>query len=345
MDACSQTQRTPSVSVSLTQAVLLAAVRLGLDRESLLAASGLQEAQLGDPDARIDFPRQESLWGAIQSRLPSHEPGLALGRALSSASFSALGYLLQSSTTLGEALESGLRYQRLVGEGGQVTIEPQAEVIWVAYRPLNPEQPATRARALALLSFWARQLKALLPGLQLAGCRFMHRQPEHLDDYATAFACPLHFDTQDYALGLPKAMAGVALPQANASLRDLLRQHAEGLLARLPSASVSGRVVALLGEQLTRGEPGRAAVASELGLSERTLQRRLAEEGSSYQQLLADTRRQLAERYLSEGNLPATDIAALLGYSEPSVFFRAFRNWTRLTPGEYRQLRRRSDNS
>ncbi|WP_313462863.1 helix-turn-helix domain-containing protein, partial [Pseudomonas nitroreducens] len=110
------------------------------------------------------------------------------------------------------------------------------------------------------------------------------------------------------------------------------------------SASISGRVVALLGEQLARGEPGRASVASELGLSERTLQRRLAEEGSSYQQLLADTRRQLAERYLGEGNLPATDIAALLGYSEPSVFFRAFRHWTGLTPGEYRQRRRQSGN-
>lgn len=342
MDESSQTHRTPSVSASLTQAVLLAAARLGLDRAALLTASGLQEAQLGDPDARIDFPHQERLWDAIQARLPNPEPGLALGRALSPASFSALGYLLQSSTTLGEALESALRYQRLVGEGGHVTIEAQPEVIWVAYRPLNPEQSATRPRALALLGFWARQLKALLPGLQLAGCRFMHRQPEHIDDYAAAFACPLHFEAQDYALGLPKAMVGVALPQANAPLRDLLRQHAEGLLARLPSASVSGRVVALLGEQLTRGEPGRAALASELGLSERTLQRRLAEEGNSYQQLLADTRRQLAERYIGEGNLPATDIAALLGYSEPSVFFRAFRHWTGLTPGEYRQRRRHS---
>lgn len=343
MDESSHIHRTPSVSASLTQAVLLAAARLGLSRATLLAASGLQESQLADPDARIEFPRQERLWEAIQASLPNHEPGLALGRALSPASFSALGYLLQSSTTLGDALESALRYQRLVGEGGEVAVEAQQDVVWVAYRPLNPSQPATRARALALLGFWSRQLKALLPGLQLAGCRFIHSRPEHIDEYETAFACPLQFGAPDYALGLPKAMVGATLPQANAPLRDLLRQHAEGLLARLPSASVSGRVVALLGEQLTRGEPGRAALASELGLSERTLQRRLAEEGSSYQQLLADTRRQLAERYLSEGNLPATDIAALLGYSEPSVFFRAFRHWTGQTPGEYRQLRRHAN--
>jgi AraC-like DNA-binding protein len=95
-------------------------------------------------------------------------------------------------------------------------------------------------------------------------------------------------------------------------------------------------VVALLGEQLAHGEPDRAQLASTLHLSERTLQRRLADEGCSYKQLLNDTRQQLAERYLSSGDLPAAEIALLLGYSEPSVFFRAFRQWTGLTPGEYR---------
>ncbi|MDN6855384.1 AraC family transcriptional regulator [Pseudomonas sp. CAN2814] len=343
MEACTQSQRPPSVSASLTQAILLAAVRLGLSRDELLAASGILETQLSDPDARVDFGCQELIWQTIQSTLSADEPGIALGRALSPASFSALGYLLQTSTTLGDALESALRYQRLVGEGGQVAIEAQAEIVWVTYCPLNPERPATRARALALLGFWARQLKALLSGLQLAGCRFMHSQPERLADYETAFGCPLQFDAANYALGLPRELIDAPLPQANPPLRDLLRQHAEGLLARLPSASISGRVVALLGEQLSRGEPGRAALASELGLSERTLQRRLAEEGSSYQQLLADTRRQLAERYLGDGNLPATDIAALLGYSEPSVFFRAFRHWTGLTPGEFRQRKRQAE--
>ena len=341
MEARTHTQRPPSVSASLTQAVLLAAVRLGLDRDALLAASGIQEVQLSDPDARIDFSRQELMWRAIQENLGGGEPGLALGRALSPASFSALGYLLQTSATLGDALEAATRYQRLVGEGGQVAVEAQAEVAWIVYRPLNPDSPATRARALALLVFWTRQLRTLLNGLQLAGCRFIHSPPKRLMDYQAAFGCPLRFDAPDYALGLPKALIDAPLPQANPPLRDLLRQHAESLLARLPSTSVSARVVARLGEQLARGEPGRAALAGELGLSERTLQRRLAEEGSSYQQLLADTRRQLAERYLDEGSLSAADIAALLGYSEPSVFFRAFRHWTGLTPGEYRQRQRR----
>jgi len=332
----------PSVSAGLTRAVLLAAERLGLARADLLRQAGLDEAQLADPDARVAFDNQQALWACIQDHLAAPEPGLALGTALSSGAFSVLGYLLQTSATLGEALQAGLRYQRLIGEGGEVLLGEEGELLWVRYRPLHPQLPATRARTLALMGFWVRQLRALLPGFALAGCRFIHPQPDDLGPYRAHFGCPLQFDAEDYALGLPRRLLGHALAQSNPPLRQLLLQHAESLLARLPSASMQARVTALLGAQLSRGEPGRAVLAQALGMSERTLQRRLADEGSSYQQLLAGTRRQLAERYLEEGQLPATDIAVLLGYSEPSVFFRAFRHWTGLTPGEYRQRAARS---
>ena len=104
-----------SVSASLTQVVLHAAVALGLPRAALLQDSGLAEADLNAPDARIPFTRQEALWHSIARHLDTPEPGLALGRALAPGQFSVLGYLLQSSPTLGEALEAELRYQRLVG--------------------------------------------------------------------------------------------------------------------------------------------------------------------------------------------------------------------------------------
>lgn len=328
----------PSVNAGLTQAVLVAAERLGLVRRDLLAGAGLEERQLADPDGRIAFRAQEALWGCIQARLGHPEPGLAIGASLSSASFSVLSYLLQTSATLGEALEAALRYQRLAGEGGELLMSEAGEQVWMSYLPLHPRAPSTRARSLALMAFWTQQLQGLLQEFALSGCRFIHAAPAWQELYRERFACPLQFDASEYAIGLPRQLLARQLPQANPPLRNLLRQHADSLLAKLPSASMRARVTALLSSQLSRGEPGRAALAQELRLSERTLQRRLAEEGSSYQQLLADTRRQLAERYLQEGLLPATDIALLLGYSEPSVFFRAFRHWTGQTPGEYRQL-------
>lgn len=324
-----------SVSASITLAVLHAAVRLGLGREALLVSCGLTEEQLADPDARVPFTTQEHLWQLLSS-LPLAEPGLAIGVNLAPGPFSVLGYLLQSSQTLNDALNAGMRYQRLVGEGGEMHMQELAEGLQIQYRPLHPSLPATRTRVLALMACWVQMFNPLLEDFHLLSAQFAHEQPEDLSPYRQIFACDLQFNCAEYAVVLPHDLRRSNLIQANQPLEDLLRQHAEALLARLPSQGLSTRVVALLGEQLAHGEPHRGELARALNLSERTLQRRLTDEGCSYQQLLNDTRRQLAERHLSSGKLPAAEIALLLGYSEPSVFFRAFRQWTGLTPGEYR---------
>jgi AraC-like DNA-binding protein len=326
----------PSVSASLSLAVLHAAERLGLCRTALLEAANLAASSLDDPDARIPLHQQQALWAAITTQLSHCEAGLAIGKALAPGQFSVLGYLLQSSTTLAAALQAAQRYQRLVGEGGEISVREEGAQVWLVYQAVQPEQVATRTRVLALMAFWQSLMAPLLSDWQLLGARFMHAAPSELAVYQQLFVCPLTFNASDYALALPRALLYAPLAQANAPMQNLLREHAEALLARLPSASLSARVVALLSAQLSQGEPDRQQLAQTLNLSERTLQRRLAEEGNSYQQLLNDTRRQLAERHLRDGRLAATEIALLLGYSEPSVFFRAFRQWTGLTPGEYR---------
>jgi AraC-like DNA-binding protein len=324
-----------SVSASITLSVLHAAARLGIDRNQLMQACNLDEAQLSNPDARVPFSTQEKLWEQLNG-MDHPEPGLAIGSNLTPGHFNVLGYLLMSSATLGEAIAAGLRYQRLVGDGGELCLLEQGDELQLLYRPVHPGAPQTRTRVLALMACWIQMLRPLLDNWQLLRAQFTHAQPDSLENYQQIFACPLQFAASDYGLILPKALAAAPLTQANPPLQTLLRQHAESLLARLPSESIRARVVALLGEQLARGEPDRSQLASTLNLTERTLQRRLAEEGSSYKQLLNDTRQQLAERHLSSGDLPAAEIALLLGYSEPSVFFRAFRQWTGLTPGEYR---------
>jgi AraC-like DNA-binding protein len=325
-----------SVSASLSLAVLHAAERLGLCRNELLAAAQLSASHLDDPDARVPLLQQQALWAAIAAQLPHCEAGLAIGTALAPGQFSVLGYLLQSSSTLAAALHAVQRYQRLVGEGGEISVHEEGTQVWLVYQAVQPEQLATRTRVLALMAFWQSLMSPLLSDWQLLGARFMHAAPSELSAYQQLFACPLSFNASDYALALPRSLLDAPLAQANAPMQNLLREHAEALLARLPSASLSARVVTLISAQLSHGEPDRQQLAQALNLSERTLQRRLADEGNSYQQLLNDTRRQLAERHLRDGRLAATEIALLLGYSESSVFFRAFRQWTGLTPGEYR---------
>lgn len=331
--------RNASVSASLAIAVLLAAERLGLARDELLRHCELAPEALSDPDGRIPFCQQQRLWQAVAERLTLAEPGLAIGANLSPGQFSVLGYLLQSSPTFGAALDAALRYQRLAGEGGTLLLERHEHELKLIYRPLDPGSLATRTRVLALMHGWQRLIRPLLGTLPVRRIDLALPEPADPSPFVEAFAAPLRFAAEDFALVLPAEVERDPLPQGNLGLQHVLQKHADNLLARLPSESLGSRVVALLSAQLAQGEPDRNALATQLGLSERTLQRRLAEEGGSYQRLLIDTRRQLAEHHLADSDLPATEIAILLGYSEPSVFFRAFRQWTGLTPGEYRSRR------
>ncbi|MCY1560941.1 HTH-type transcriptional regulator VirS [compost metagenome] len=107
-------------------------------------------------------------------------------------------------------------------------------------------------------------------------------------------------------------------------------------LARFSESRVTHLARQVLCRLLPQGEPKREAVAQALHLSQRTLQRRLQEEATSFQHLLDDTRRELAEQYLAQPNLTLLEVAYLLGFADPSNFFRAFRRWFDITPGEYR---------
>ena len=120
--------------------------------------------------------------------------------------------------------------------------------------------------------------------------------------------------------------------------RVLLRNDPRTLdqLARFSESRVTHQARQVLCRLLPQGEPKRETVAQTLHLSQRTLQRRLQEEGTSFQALLDVTRRELAEQYLAQPNMTLLEIAYLSGFADPSNFFRAFRRWFDETPGEYR---------
>jgi AraC-like DNA-binding protein len=117
----------------------------------------------------------------------------------------------------------------------------------------------------------------------------------------------------------------------------LAAQHADQMLARIDaSKSVSHETARRLAERLAAGEPAQAAIAKQMGMSERTLQRRLQSEGTSFNRLLEDARRSIAMGYLADRKLAAYEVSFLLGYAEPATFFRAFKRWTGQTPQQYR---------
>jgi AraC-like DNA-binding protein len=166
---------------------------------------------------------------------------------------------------------------------------------------------------------------------------FASPRPRSIADHRWFFRAPLQFGRPRNALVFMRAALDLPLRKAEPELREVLERRVRDVIARLPPMdSLAGRARFRLREALDHGRPTAASVGRQLGLSERSLHRRLRDEGTTLRRLLDGLRLDLAERYLREG-VSINETAFLLGYSEASAFQRAFRRWTGSTPAAYRR--------
>jgi len=154
------------------------------------------------------------------------------------------------------------------------------------------------------------------------------------------FGCPVRFGAKANRLVLEAADLAIPFVSYNRELLEMLSPALEKALAEhQKGASLAERVKWLMKKRLATKRPDMAAIASELAMSDRTLQRRLAEEGTRFQDVLAHARRELAHQYLVDGQLDMGDVAFLLGFDDQNSFFRAFRQWEGETPARWRDKR------
>ncbi|MBS7660978.1 AraC family transcriptional regulator [Pseudomonas lalucatii] len=309
----------------------------GVDCRTIFPALGLDYAALHDPEARFAQDGMTRLWQRAVELSGNPAIGLNMARVVRPASFHVVGYALMSSRTLKEGLTRLVRYQRIIAEGADLSFRPTPQGYELVLAIHGDRLPPARQSAEASLAY------------ALAFCRWMTGQslrpqqilfqgdpPADLQPFEQVFQAPLKFNAAHYALLFERADLEMPLPSANEALAQLHDRFAGEYLARFSESRVTHLARQVLCRLLPRGEPKREAVAQALHLSQRTLQRRLQEEGTSFQQLLDDTRRELAEQYLGQPNLTLLEVSYLLGFADPSNFFRAFRRWFAITPGEYR---------
>lgn len=310
----------------------------GLDCRDLFARLSLDYAALSDPDARFSQDSMTRLWQLAVEVSGDFTIGLNLARLpVRPTAFHVVGYALMSSRNLLEGFQRLVRYQRIIAEGADLSLRPTPDGYELILAIHGDQLPAARQScegSLAHTLAFCRWLtgKAITP----REVRLQGAAPKDLTPYAEVFQAPLSFNAEHYSLLFSRADLEAALPSANEALAQLHDRFAGDYLARFSDSRVTHQVRQVLCRLLPQGEPKRETVAQALRLSERTLQRRLQEEGTSYQQLLDDSRRELAEQYLAQPNLTLLQISYLLGFADPSNFFRAFRRWFDATPGEYR---------
>jgi AraC-like DNA-binding protein len=328
----------PSGLVRLVLLHLEWAARWGMPRAALLREAGLDEAQVRDPDARVPRAALVRLWHAVAARRPDPALGLHLGTAVRAREFGLVGYTLAYSPTLGAALQRLTRYDRLLSDTLVVTLEGQAAATWVrlAVEPaLHAFRPAVDFRLAALLAVCRDITAAPITPLTV---QFPYRRPADVRAYEQFYRAPLAFGALTSAFLLRNDDLARPVVAADATLTGYLdRLAAQSLAALGGEDTLRVRVRQVLWAALSAGVPALEEVGRVVGLSPRTLQRRLREEGTTFTAVLTDLRQDLARPLLRDGRLAVAEVAFLLGYEDPSAFHRAFRRWAKLSPRAFRR--------
>lgn len=331
-----------TASCSAVRQYLRTAQDYGIDPLQALAAVNLPAGIMDNSISRISGREFQTLlrWLIDHTRDPLF--GLNSARYVQPGSYSLLGYMVMNCRTAREALHMTPAYEAIVGDMGITRIEKHGAHLamrWICQYDDDCVRPHMIDNVLGswlLFARWLADLSAGKPEL----VQFEHPAPAPLlrRRYEEIFQAPLEFNAGRNALIIPEALLDTPLRQPDPLLLSTLEQQANAMMAELQqSQPLLLQTRALLRSLMQTSLPRRDRVAEQLGLTERTLQRRLQEAGTGYQQLLDDLRRELASEWLCQSNQPISDIADRLGFSEARSFHRRFKSWTGMTPGEYRE--------
>jgi len=336
-----------TLSVSSVNIILFAARQRGADTDQLARSVGIAPEQLRDPDGRVLIRQVQALWREVIAVTGDPAIALKLGEMINPVAVGVLAYVMMHCPTLGKAFEKLCQYQDIVCEGvlttGQTihTSKPDgsnSQLFVLSLHIISPDIIYPEYVLNSELSVYQSAIRALT-GLPISPSeiRFAYPRPIDSSEHQRVFA-PAHltFDADVTAMVFDASVLDTPVLNANPSLSAMFEQHATGLLNRLKTPSLSSRVKAEIVSLMKGEEPTLATVADRLAMGVRTLQLHLKDESTTYQQLLDETRKELAIQHLREPNLSTTDIAYLLGFAEPSVFFRSFKKWTGVTPGAFR---------
>ena len=331
--------RGPSSAAWGLRSLLEVLKQRGADIAAVCRAADLDAQELDDPDLRIDAAATRRAWETAVALTGEPDLGLVVAGAQPAGAFDLLEYAFRASPTLGRAFEQLARYRRVVREDLEVALTDDGARVSVAFT-LGQPGPLLRQQANYFLFGWLRVAREATGRSDIAPLetRVPYPAPHRVDGIERAFGGPIVYECSDAALVFDRDTMSLRTTRPDPGLVRVLGHRLRRLEpstaeARPFAAAVRSRVE----DDLPSGEITAARVAAELDTSVRTLDRRLAAEGTSFRALLDGVRRELAERHLRDPRVSPGEIAFLLGYSESSAFHRSFKRWTNLTPREFRR--------
>ena len=306
--------------------------------EDLLASVGLPAAPATGVWAGESVDA-DAYYGLLERVAGDHDPGLPLryGQAMRVDDLGALGLALKTAPTVGDALARLVRYVLVLSDTLEYELvdEPGGAAFVLVGRP-HHRRGAALANECALAAVASLLGQIAGPACGPRSVTFQHPAPTDDRLHREGFGCPVAFGATQDAVHLDAAVRAHPTLLADEGLSAYLLAQLDELRARSAERSLVLDVRAAVADALPDGQPSKSQIARRLGMSERTLHRRLAEEGESFQALVTDVRREAAESLLAAGTHGLADVAFLTGFSDQTAFTRAFKRWTGETPAGYR---------
>jgi AraC-like DNA-binding protein len=314
----------------------------GIAVDPLFEKAGLKPEILDSDEGRIGGEQLQAFIHLLAEHTGNPVLGLETGDYVQPGSYSVLGYITMSCATLGEAVTRIAPYEKLVGDMGTTRLKMKgdcATLIWTC----NFIDPVVWPQVVDnVFASWINYARWLADSTDATPLEVRLRRPspgpEHEKAYALRWQCPVQFDAEEDSVTFAQTLLATRLRQPDPLLRKTLEAHALSQLALLDTdTDLTSKVKQSIQKQLAEGITRQDMVAEDLGMTSRTLQRKLSQEGVSYQKLLDEVRQQMAEDYLQNTDMSIPDIALRLGYSETTSFHRKFKAATGKTPGDFRR--------
>lgn len=326
-----------TVMATLVKARFESMVRLGACAETLVCKAGFDPRIIAKPDVRIPFADEFRLWQAGRDLIGHPAFALRIGEMSDPRQIGVVGSVALNSPTLRDTGRQFARYARLINDSMEM-IEREEEGLYICtYHPQCPPELEPEFAEL----FFATAITLCRTFTQVdivpTEMRFRYPEPVHVAEYERIFRCPLHFGQSENVMAFDVRYQDLPVPHHDAYAHTLLTRHASSLLEEVDQKDIlTNKVRRYILANLNLGITNVTQCATALNMSQRTLHRRLGEQGTSFQALLDEIRRKLAFEYLSRSEFSIAEVAFLLGYSETSAFHRAFRRWSGKSPAAFR---------
>lgn len=342
------TEKKITVPTNYVQNLLSQVQEQGYDIDQLLASVGISQ---GEIEQQTEFSAEKFgfLYQRVMYIAQDEYFGMLSGGKVPNGTFRMMCHAIISCRTLGHAIARASDFHEIVrGTKIKPKLEKKGRFVKISFgvvdsiteeelQALLRKEPPSRI--CVSLSMWHHFVSWLIgERVELKAAYFAFPETEALPGCHAKFQSDVKFNQHDNAIVFPARYLDYPVVQSEETLRGFLKTAPYQLLVMVDDdSSLKAQVMSLIGRDFTLAPPGAEKVARTLNMSVSTLRRRLLEEGTTFQKIKDECRKESAIKYMNSPQLSINDVSGLMGFDEPSAFFRSFKRWTGMTPGQYRE--------